>query len=99
MDMTDEELDYERLRRNFIKYTQVCGKGKEVSFEIYQNIYNDLIKYMDLWNNSNEKIELLERIISLMADDLTTDYHSKDWIIQEYKNKAEIQKQVKEMLE
>ena len=39
MNLTDEELDYERFRRNFIKYTQVCGKGKEVSFDIYNNFY------------------------------------------------------------
>ena len=103
MDMTDEELDYERLRRNFIKYTQVCGKGKEVSFDIYKNIYDDLCRYMDLWNNAEEKINLLERIISEMAEQLTSPVNGKDWVIQYYKDKVEkqieLENKVNEMLE
>ena len=34
------------------------------------------------------ELELLNETMELMADDLTTDYHSKEWVIQHYMSEA-----------
>ena len=32
----------------------------------------------------SDQTRLLNQTLNLMADDLTTDYHSKEWVIQHY---------------
>ena len=34
------------------------------------------------------ELELLNKTMGRMADDLTTDYHSKEWVIQHYMSKV-----------
>jgi hypothetical protein len=39
---------------------------------------------LDRITHLREDIRLLNQTLNLMADDLTTDYHSKEWVIQHY---------------
>ena len=65
----------------------------------YEEMYKELCKYIDLYNAEKEEKEMKDRIINLMAQDIATYQYCKEWVIEHYKYKAEIQKQVKEMLE
>lgn len=88
MNLDDEELAYEKLRRNFTKYNQYINKKKDVPFDIYKQMYDDLCSYMDSYNSIVSENEILTRMIELMATNLTSPITDEKWIIKYYREKV-----------
>lgn len=57
-------------------------KSVDYTYEVYQDAGNKMFDYA-------EEIEKKDKIINLMAEQLTTPVHSKEWVIDYYKNKVE----------
>ena len=88
MDLDNDELNKERQRRNFNRYTEYYNEGKDISFDLYKNMYDDLCRYMELYNNVEEENRILNLMISDMAPMLTTPVTDDMWTIKYYREKA-----------
>ena len=77
--MTDEEKIFEISKRIGYKVGTYCN-AEEV--EVFEKLLKDY-KY------KNNLIEKQQTIIDLMAEQLTTPIHSKEWVIEYYIKKVE----------
>lgn len=88
MNLDDEELACEKLKKNFTKYNQYINKKKDVPFDVYKQMYDDLCSCMDSYNNIKSENEVLNRMTELMATKLTSPITDEEWVIKYYREKA-----------
>lgn len=88
MNLDDKELTHEKLKKNFTKYNQYINKKKDVPFDVYKQMYDDLCSYMDSYNDITSENEILNRMTELMATKLTSPITDEEWVIKYYREKA-----------
>ena len=88
MNLDNEKLACEKLKKNFTKYNQYINKKKDVPFDVYKQMYDDLCSYIDSYNNITDENEILNRMIELMATKLTSPINDEEWVIKYYREKA-----------
>ena len=71
--MSEEEKEAIRKLKHYINITPYWKQEEYTSSEVDH--------YIKIALNHTDK---LQKIIDLMAEDMATDYHSKEWVIQHY---------------
>lgn len=62
-----------------INYTQI---------QALKVILNNYEALQDMYNTASKELEITNKILNRMAEDLTTPIHSKEWILNYYKNEV-----------
>lgn len=80
------EEEIENLIEELIKVTpeMLSKKGLKLF-----NTIMAILDEMDKLRNENAEIKKKDKIIALMAEQLTTPIHSKEWVIEYYTKKVE----------
>lgn len=68
MDLDNEELEAEKKRRNFIEYQKYINENKDVPFDIYKNMYDDLCQYMIVYNEAEQEVEYMKKLLDVFVE-------------------------------
>ena len=95
MDLDKQEYEQERIRRKFIKHTWKVAEGKVVQpkefkqfYSDYCGVYDTMCDYMDSYNKEVKENMILNEMVKLMAQELTTPINKEKWIIEYYRDIA-----------
>lgn len=95
MDLDKQEYEQERIRRKFVKHTWKVAEGKVVQPKEFKEFYTDYCvvydamgDYMGLYNKEVKENMILNEMVKLMAEELTTPINKEKWIIEYYREKA-----------
>lgn len=86
--LEEQEYKIKQCRRKWKhRYYKMKNKNKDLQKSVEQ-IYDDYQDIGKMAFNYSDKIEEQDKIIDLMAEQLTTPIHGKKWIKQYFENKA-----------